>query len=139
VPQFVTRAIEGRDANPVGSVPFEIQGDGAQTRAFCFVDDIVNGVLTMYARGGHREIYNIGNDEQVTIRDLAHRVGRTLGVELDIRTGESAASGTPRRCPDITKMRSLGYRPEVSLDEGLQRTVAWYLEHSRDTVTNELL
>ena len=57
--------------NPVGGVPFQIQGDGAETRAFCFVDDIVSGVLTMYAHGGHREIYHIGNDEEVTIRDLA--------------------------------------------------------------------
>lgn len=139
IPQFVTRAIEGRQANPVGAVPFEIQGDGAETRAFCFVDDIVDGVLTMYAQGGHREIYHIGNDEEVTISDLASRVGKTLGIELDIRPGESAIGGTPRRCPDITKMRSLGYRPEVSLDDGLERTVAWYREHCGDAVSNELL
>lgn len=139
IPQFVTKAIHGRDANPAGGVPFQIQGDGAETRAFCFVDDIVSGILTMYARGGHREIYHIGNDEEVTVRDLAGRVGKTLGVQLDIRPGEAAAGGTPRRCPDITKMRSLGYQPEISLDEGLHRTVAWYLEHSNDAVTNELL
>jgi UDP-glucose 4-epimerase len=139
IPQFITRAIDRRDANPAGSVPFEIQGDGSETRAFCFVDDIVSGVLTMYAHGGHREIYHIGNDEEVTIGDLAGRVGKNLGVELDIRLGEAAAGGTPRRCPDITKMRSLGYRPEICLDEGLQSTVSWYLEHSRDAVTNELM
>lgn len=139
IPQFITRARDGRDASPTGGVPFEIQGDGAETRAFCFVDDIVSGVLTMYARGGHRDIYHIGNDEEVTVRDLAGRVGKTLGVKLDIRPGEAAAGGTLRRCPDITKMRSLGYRPEIRLDEGLQRTVTWYLEHSRDAATNELL
>lgn len=139
IPQFVTRALKGRDAHRAGNVPFEIQGDGAETRAFCFVDDIVSGVMTMYTHGGHREVYHIGNDEEVTIRQLADRVGKTLGVELDIRPGEAAAGGTPRRCPDITKMRSLGYRPEIRLDEGLQRTVAWYRDNGRDTVTNELL
>ena len=93
----------------------------------------------MYARGGHREIYHIGNDEEVTIRDLAGRVGKTLGIELELRPGEAAIGGTPRRCLDITKMRSLGYRPEVGLDEGLERTVAWYLKHSGDAVSNQLL
>lgn len=139
IPQFIKRAIDGRAATQVGSVPFDIQGDGSETRAFCFVDDIVEGVLTMYAHGGHREIYHIGNDEEVTIRDLAGRVGNTLGVDLDVRPGENAIGGTPRRCPDITKMRNLGYRPVVSLDEGLQRTVSWYGAHSGDAVSNELL
>ena len=88
---------------------------------------------------GHREIYHIGNDEEVTIRDLAERVGKILGVELDIRSGEAAKGGTPRRCPDITKMRQLGYEPAVDSDEGLERTVAWYLEHRNDVVGNELM
>lgn len=139
IPQFITRAIDGRNAHPRGSVPFEIQGGGAETRAFCFVDDIVNGVLAMYSRGGHREVYHIGNDEEVTIRELADRVAIALDVELDVRLGEAAVGGTPRRCPDITKMRRLGYRPKIGLDEGLERTAAWYRQHSRDAVTNELL
>lgn len=139
IPQFILRAAEGRDANADGPVPFGMQGDGSETRAFCFVDDIVSGLLTMYENGGHREIYHIGNDEEVTVRDLAERVGKSLGVELDIRPEEAAAGGTPRRCPDISKMRALGYEPTVTLDEGLQRTVEWYLEHRNDTVSNELM
>jgi UDP-glucose 4-epimerase len=139
IPQFVAKAIVGQDASPDTSVLFEIQGDGSETRAFCFVDDVVSGILTMYAQGGHREVYNIGNDEEVTIRDLALRIAGSLGVDVDIRPGAAAAGGTLRRCPDIAKMRSLGYRPEICLDEGLQRTISWYVEHSRDVVTNVLL
>ncbi|MGE0220847.1 NAD-dependent epimerase/dehydratase family protein [Mycolicibacterium sp.] len=139
IPQFITRALKGREEVPAGAVPFQIQGDGSETRAFCYVDDIVDGIVAMYTHGGHREIYHIGNDEMVSIRDLVGRVGRTLGIDLDIQPSEAAAGGTPVRCPDITKMRKLGYRPEVSLDEGLQRTAAWYLENSSATVMNELL
>jgi UDP-glucose 4-epimerase len=139
IPQFILRAADGRDAKSEGAVAFSIQGDGSETRAFCYVDDIVSGILTMYENGGHREIYHIGNDEEVSIRDLAERVGKILGVELDIRPEDAAEGGTPRRCPDITKMRGLGYDPTVTLDEGLQRTVAWYLEHRNDTVGNELM
>ena len=138
IPQFILRAVEGLNAARGSAVPFAIQGDGSQTRAFCFVDDVVEGILTMYARGGHREIYHIGNDEEVSIRDLAVRVGNTIGVELDIRPGEAPEGGTPRRCPDITKMRELGYRPAVDLDAGLERTVAWYL-NNREDVANTLL
>jgi UDP-glucose 4-epimerase len=140
VPQFITRALAAKEAaGGEGTALFEIQGEGTETRAFCYVDDIVTGILTMYANGGHREIYHIGNDEEVSIRDLAGRIGKTVGVDLDIRPGEAAEGGTPRRCPDITKMRSLGYEPAVCLDDGLERTVAWYRDHQNDTVDNELM
>lgn len=139
IPQFISRAASADASESGAAVPFEIQGDGTETRAFCYVDDIVDGILAIYAKGKHREIYHIGNDEEIAIIDLARRVGVAMGLELDIQLGESAIGGTPRRCPDITKMRSIGYEPKVDLNEGLRRTVAWYLEHSRDIITNELL
>jgi UDP-glucose 4-epimerase len=138
IPQFILRAAAEYNTAQGSAVPFPVQGDGSQTRAFCFVEDIVEGILTMYAHGGHREIYHVGNDEQVTIRDLAVRVGKLVGVELDIRPGDAPEGGTPQRCPDITKVRALGYQPAVGLDEGLERTVAWYLDNLED-VTNKLM
>jgi UDP-glucose 4-epimerase len=139
IPQFIGRAAAARNETSGGPVPFEIQGDGTQTRAFCYVDDVVDGVLTMYERGGHREIFHIGNDEEVSIRDVAVRVANIIGVEVGIRPTEAAVGATQRRCPDIGKMRGLGYRPVVNLDEGLKRTAAWYLEHRGDVVSNELM
>ncbi|PBA31078.1 NAD-dependent dehydratase [Mycobacterium intracellulare] len=139
IPQFIVRAADARKAATGGVAPFDIQGDGSQTRAFCYVDDVIEGVLTMYAKGGHREIFHIGNDEEVSIRDLAARVANVVGVEVEIRSTEAAPGGTQRRCPDIGKMRKLGYRPAVNLDEGLKRTAAWYLQHRNDVVSNELM
>ncbi|MHC9291423.1 NAD-dependent epimerase/dehydratase family protein [Mycobacterium sp. LTG2003] len=139
VPQFILRALRNGSENPDGAVPFEIQGDGTETRAFCYVDDIVSGVLTMYENGGHRQIYHIGNDEEVTIRDVAERIGKQLGLELDIRVGEAAEGGTPRRCPDISKMRSLGYEPQTPLSRGLELTTQWYVAHRNDVAGNELM
>jgi UDP-glucose 4-epimerase len=139
IPQFIARAAAAREAAPGGPAPFEIQGDGTQTRAFCYVDDVVDGVLTMYANGGHREIFHIGNDEEVSIRDLAVRVSDAVGVEVEICPTDEAVGGTQRRCPDIGKMRRLGYRPAVNLDEGLKRTAAWYLQHRGEVVSNELM
>lgn len=143
VPQFILRAAESADHGDGGrskrSVPFSIQGDGSETRAFCFVDDIVDGILTMYAHGEHREIYHIGNDDEISIRELVSRISRALGIVLDVQPGPSPEGQTPRRCPDISKMRALGYEPRIGLDEGLERTVAWYLDHRHDIVMNQLL
>lgn len=140
IPQFVQRAATGRAHATEGvATPFVVQGDGNETRAFCFVDDIVEGVLTMYRHGGHREIYHIGNDDEVCIRELAMRVAAIVGVQIKIETGAGAEGGTPRRCPDLTKMRALGYQPAVNLDTGLRRTVEWYLSHLDDAVVNSLL
>ena len=135
-PQFITRALAAQAA---GDPTFPIQGDGTETRSFCYVDDIVEGILTMYEKGGHREVYHIGSDEEITIRDLAAKIGKIVGIDLDIRAGELQAGGTKRRCPDISKMRALGWSPAVNLDEGLERTVAWYREHRDDVPANDLM
>ncbi len=135
-PQFILRALACQDS---GDPAFVIQGDGTETRSFCYVDDCVQGILTMYAQGGHREIYHIGSDEELTIRELAARIAEIVGVEVDIRPGEAPAGGTKRRCPDIAKMRALGWSPAVGLDEGLERTVAWYREHRDAVPANDLM
>jgi UDP-glucose 4-epimerase len=128
VPQFIEKLSQA-ELNPhTGRHIMTLQGDGSETRAFCYVDDVVRGILTMYERGGHREVYHIGNDEEVSIAHLARALGETLGLEVELRTSEAAMGGTPRRCPDITKMRALGYEPRVSLREGLALTAPWYLE-----------
>lgn len=129
LPQFLLRAAEVLNASDGGPAPFDIQGDGTETRAFCFVDDVVDGIVTMYANGGHREIYHIGNDHEVAVFELAELVGRTLGGTLDIRPGPAAEGGTPRRCPDISKMQALGYDPKVTLAQGVKRTADWYMAH----------
>jgi nucleoside-diphosphate-sugar epimerase len=135
-PQFIMRALAAQAA---GNTAFPIQGDGTETRSFCYVDDIVEGILTMYEKGGHREVYHIGSDEEITIRDLAARIGKIVGIDLDIQPGELQQGGTKRRCPDISKMRALGWSPIVGLDEGLERTVAWYREHREDVPANDLM
>jgi UDP-glucose 4-epimerase len=135
-PQFIMRALAAQAARESA---FPIQGDGTETRSFCYVDDIVEGILTMYEKGGHREIYHIGSDEEISIRDLAARIGKIVGIDLDIQPGELQAGGTKRRCPDISKMRALGWSPRVSLDEGLERTVAWYRQHGDDIPANDLM
>lgn len=126
LPQFILRALEQIDVHLKGRVPFPIQGDGSQTRAFVYIDDFIDGLVAVLNKGEHFNIYHIGTDQEVTIRSVAETVFRQLGRAADIQPGPAAHGGTNRRCPDIAKIRALGYQPKVSLEEGVRRTVEWY-------------
>ncbi|MCA9543519.1 MAG: hypothetical protein KC613_03985, partial [Myxococcales bacterium] len=76
--------------------------------------------------GGPGEIYHLGVEEEVSIRDLILGLGEALGVTLNLVPGELRAGGTNRRCPAIGKLRGLGYTPQVSLKDGLAKSARWY-------------
>lgn len=138
IPQFIIRAAENeRHTNK--ATPFPIQGSGTETRAFCYVDDAVRGILAMYERGATREIYHIGNDEEISIKTLVHCVGTSMGLLLEPEPSKSAEGATARRCPDISKMRALGYEPQVDLQTGLKLTIDWYLDNFERLPTGGLL
>ena len=126
IPQFALRLHRLAQAQPSGKLRFEIQGTGADTRSFCHVDDLVAGVMVMRDKGEHLGIYHVGTMEEVTIAELARRVARVAGREIELVAGAPAAGGTPRRCPDISKLAGLGYKPRVPLDQGLPPTLDWY-------------
>jgi nucleoside-diphosphate-sugar epimerase len=138
IPQFILRAAQALEGGKTAA-PFPIQGDGHETRAFAYVDDVVDGIITMYEQGGHREVYHIGNDEEVSVRDLVDRLAPIMGGALQIEPSQAAQGGTPRRCPDIGKMRALGYAPQIDLSEGLRHTAAWYMANRDKTPANELM
>jgi nucleoside-diphosphate-sugar epimerase len=126
IPQFALRFDALAKAQPAGRLRFAMQGSGEDTRSFCFIDDLVTGVMVMREKGEHLGIYHVGTTEEVTIAELARRVARAAGREIELVAGPPAAGGTPRRCPDISKLTGLGYKPRVTLDEGLKPTLDWY-------------
>jgi nucleoside-diphosphate-sugar epimerase len=126
IPQFALRLKRAAALHKSGKVPFEIQGDGRQTRSFCHVDDLVRGVMVMRAKGEHLGIYHVGTTEEVTIADVARRIASHAGREIEFVTAPAPAGGTERRCPDIGKLAKLGYAPQVPLAKGLPPTVDWY-------------
>jgi nucleoside-diphosphate-sugar epimerase len=129
IPQFALRFRRAATANPGGKVPFEIQGDGRQTRSFCHIDDLVRGVMAMRQKGEHLGIYHVGTTEEVAIAELAHRVAAHAGREIELKPGPLPAGSTARRCPDISKLARLGYAPQVPLAAGLPPTLEWYWAH----------
>lgn len=132
IPQFVLRMKECSTQQPDGALTFNIQGTGEETRAFIYIDDFVRALLHVIEHGEHLDIYHIGTDREVSIRELAHLVAKSCGREISIVPGQRLAGSTPRRCPDIQKLRRLGFEPAVSLEEGVQRTATWYLQNTID-------
>lgn len=134
VPQLIEKIVAAGDGGAI-----TLQGDGSETRAFCYVDDVVDGIVRMWRSGESMNVYHIGSMEEVAIRDLARITAEALGVRVDLVAGPAAAGATPRRCPDIGKMRAIGYAPAISLVQGIERTVAWYRENPAPTDSNPLL
>jgi dTDP-glucose 4,6-dehydratase len=118
VSNFVVQALEGR--------PLTVYGDGSQTRSFCYVDDLVEGILRVFERGDDHP-YNVGNPGEFTVAQLAELVLRLTGSRGRV-VHEPLPTDDPRqRRPDISRARrELGWEPRVPLEEGLTRTIAHF-------------
>jgi len=133
IPQLTVRLLRLKASSQKGEeIPLPIQGTGEQSRAFIFVDDCIAGVMTLIERGEHLSIYNIGTSEERSIRDVAGRIATLLDVRIRVVPGPEARGGTVRRCPDIRRLEALGFRPRVTFEEGLRRTVEWYASHESE-------
>lgn len=130
IPQLATRLSAAAMAQPSGILRLEIQSTGKETRSFCFIDDLVAGVMIMREKGEHLGIYHVGTTEEVTIGDLAQKIAGIYGRKIELVAGKPASGGTARRCPDISKLAKLGYKPHVPLSEGLKPTLEWYRQNA---------
>lgn len=132
IPQFILRAYDLIQLNPQGPLPFSIQGLGNETRAFVEVEDFTDGLMLVIQKGGHQEVYHIGTEEEISISEVAKKIIQKMGREVDLQPGPLTLGSTPRRCPDISKMRKLGYNPKLKFDDALAPAIDWYLKHAND-------
>jgi len=119
VPTFVAQALRGED--------FTLFGDGTQTRSFCFVDDLVSGLLALQEKGDARPV-NLGNPREMTLIEFADTIRKVVGKGGRVRSVRPLPENDPKqRRPDITRARTLlAWEPKVSLEEGLAPTVAYF-------------
>lgn len=129
IPQLTRRMVEAKAQTGEATITLPIQGDGSHTRAFIYVEDFIAALMLVMEQGAHLNIYHIGTMDEVAIRDVAERIGQCLGVGVRLTPGPDAEGGTPHRCPDTRKLQALGFRPGITFDEGLRRTVEWYARH----------
>ena len=130
LPQFVTRMQTLAKTTPEGPIRFQIQGTGRETRAFEYIDDFVDGAMVMIERGEHLGIYHIGTDEETSIAVAATMIGSFYGRTVEIVPSPLPEGGTLRRCPDISKLAALGYRPQYRLRDGMPVMARWYDENA---------
>src|SRR5437867_76158 len=133
VSSFVIQALKGE--------PITVFGDGKQTRAFCYVDDLIEGFVRLM--GAPNDVYgpiNLGNPHEFTIAELAELVIDLTGAKSKIVNRPLPVDDPMQRCPDISKSRTLlGWEPKVPLREGLERTIAYFdrlLKGKNSTVSN---
>ncbi len=129
IPQFLIRMEESSTQQPTGTLDFPIQGTGEETRSFIYIDDFICGLIHVMEHGEHLNIYHIGTDREISIENLAQLVATTCGRQIRLVPSALLPGSTPRRCPDITKLQSLGFTPSISLEDGLKRTAEWYWQN----------
>ncbi len=118
ISNFIAQALSGQTLT--------IYGDGRQTRSFCYVDDLIDGMLLLMERGDANPV-NIGNPDERSINEIAELILELTGAGVDIEHRPLPEDDPKVRCPDITLARTkLGWEPKVSLRDGLARTIAWF-------------
>jgi UDP-glucuronate decarboxylase len=120
VSNFIVQALKGEDIT--------LYGDGMQTRAFCYVDDLVDGLIRLMGTGsGTTGPINLGNPHEISVRELAERVVALINSKSKIVHRLLPQDDPMQRCPDITVAKTeLGWEPKVPLEEGLRRTIAYF-------------
>jgi len=120
LPNFLAQALRGE--------PLTVYGDGSQTRSFCYVDDLIEGIYRLLLSDEHDPV-NIGNPVEMTILEFAEAINRLTGNPAGIvyQQQDRLGDDPQRRQPDITRARTLlGWEPKIGLDEGLQRTIPYF-------------
>ncbi len=120
VPNFIGQALRGE--------PLTVHGDGSQTRSFCYVSDLVEGIVRLLESNEPMPV-NIGNPNEMTILTFAEKINALTGNKGGIVFRPRPVDDPGRRCPDISKAkRILGWEPKVGLDQGLEKTIAYFAE-----------
>ncbi len=118
IPAFITQALRGE--------PLTVFGKGSQTRSFCYIDDLIEGIVRLIRADWHEPV-NIGNPGEYTILQLAERIIALTGSASRVVFKPLPQDDPQQRCPDITVARTrLGWQPRVDLDTGLNQTIGWF-------------
>jgi len=125
VSNFIVQALTGK--------PITIYGDGSQTRSFCYVDDLVDGIFKAFISPSFEDNpINLGNPTEFTMLDLAQTVLKVVGSSSEINFEDLPQDDPRQRKPDISKAKSsLGWEPKITLEEGIVRTVAYFRRELR--------
>lgn len=129
LPALIRKIHEAKLANQESVT---IWGSGKPKREFLHVDDLADAVLFLMKNYDDSSIINIGTGKDIEIIELAHIVAEIVGFKGEINTDTTKPDGTPRKLVDVSKLFALGWKPKISLSDGIKSTYNWYLENNND-------
>lgn len=127
IPALIRKFHEAKER---GAAQVTVWGSGSPRREFLHVDDLADAALFLMRRYDDAEIVNVGWGEDLTVRELAERVGEAVGFRGRIVFDPSKPDGTPRKLLDTSRLTDLGWRPRIGLRDGLASAYRWYLEQA---------
>jgi GDP-L-fucose synthase len=131
LPAMIRKFHEAKVAAEEGNDPgVSLWGSGTPKREFLHVDDLASAACHLM-EGGQTGLYNVGYGEDLTIADLAGIVARTVGYGGTVRWDRDKPDGTPRKLLDSSRLGATGWRPRVTLEEGIKSTYDWFVEHDK--------
>jgi GDP-L-fucose synthase len=125
LPAFIRRFIEAAES---GAEKVTLWGSGAPLREFLHVDDLAQAVLVASEKYDSSLHLNVGSGEDLSVKDLAGKVASAAGFTGVIEWDSTKPDGTPRKVLDVSRVKALGWKPTITLDEGIATTIAWYKE-----------
>ena len=115
IPEFIKRM------KSIKNKSFKIQGSGNEIRSFIYIEDFINAFDLILHKGKHLNIYNIGTNEKIKIKDLAKKIAKIINKKIEVRKSPLKEGGTKIRVPNIKKIKMLGFKTKYSLDSGLNK------------------
>jgi GDP-L-fucose synthase len=125
LPAFIRRFVEATES---GADKVTLWGSGAPLREFLHVDDLARAVLLASEKYDASLHLNVGTGEDLSIKELAQKVAHAAGFSGDIEWDSTKPDGTPRKVLDVSRIKALGWKPTITLEDGIASTIAWYKE-----------
>ena len=135
IPALIRKCVEAVDA---GRDEIVLWGDGSPTREFLYVEDAAEGILMAAQKYDKPDPVNLGSGMEISIGDLALMIAEMTAFSGRIKWDSDQPNGQPRRCLDVSKAtREFGFRAATQFEDGLRKTIDWYMAHLRKGVTTQ--
>jgi dTDP-glucose 4,6-dehydratase len=119
IPLFITQALKNK--------PITVYGTGKQTRSFCYIDDLVNGIIKIAEQEKNHQVYNLGNPDEIGINQLVSKILKLTDSSSKIVHENRLRDDPKKRCPDINRVKNeLNWQPKISLEKGLLNTIKYF-------------
>ena len=126
IPEIINKVLSSNDGKVF------MQGDGSDTRAFIFIDDFIQAFNLVMNDSSDEMIFHIGNMEEISILEIYKKIISLSGKDIELIPGDRPLGATNRRCPDNSRIRSLGYNQGISIDQGIKLSFDWYKNNHKE-------